>query len=79
LNYGSFLLALVPMSIVMIPLIPFALIRKPPVNVNKFLTLLQYLVFIATVYFIFLTGSVLMMPLAFTKNLGTKLQPVIIA
>ena len=38
LHYGSFLIALVPMNFLMIPLIPFALIRKPPINMNRILT-----------------------------------------
>lgn len=71
-NYGAFLLGIVPINLIMLPFVPFALVFKPSVKLNIFLTVLQYSFFIIIVYSLFLVVSILMIPFAFLLTLSLK-------
>ena len=73
-NYGAFLLIMAPMNIVILPFVPFAMFMKPNVSTNTMLTILQYSVFIIIIYSIFMIISCLLIPFAYMKSLGIKIQ-----
>lgn len=64
-NYGSFLLTMSPLNIVVLPFVPYALFKKPSAAVNSFITLLQYIIFILSILVVFLAGNILLIPFAF--------------
>jgi len=73
-NYGAFLLVMAPLNVVVLPFVPYALMKKPSENMNIMLTVLQYSVFIVIVYIVFLCGSLILVPFAFLKSLAIKGQ-----
>ena len=75
-NYGSFLLTMTPLNCIVLPFVPYALIRKPSPEMNKFVMVLQYSVFIVICYIFFLIGSLLMVPFAYCKSLTTKVHKI---
>lgn len=78
-NYGAFLLCMIPLNMVNLPFVPYALLRKPSVKMNSNLTILQYSFLILVIYIMFLVGSIIMTPFAFVKSLIFKFQQVMSA
>lgn len=75
-NYGAFLLTMTPLNCIVLPFVPYGLIKKPSQELNKFIMVLQYSVFIVICYIFFLIGSLLMIPFAYLKCLTTKVQKI---
>ena len=73
-NYGAFLLTMVPLNVIILPFVPYAIFKKPSVKMNTFILILQYSVFIVLIYVIFLAGSCIMIPLAYLKSVAMKAQ-----
>ena len=65
-----------PLNFIVLPFVPQALFSKPTPQMNSFVMVLQYSAFILIIYGIFTIGSLLMIPFAFVKCLGTKFQLV---
>jgi hypothetical protein len=73
-NYGAFLLTMVPLNVIILPFVPYAIFKKPSAKLNTAILILQYSVFIILIYVIFLMGSCIMIPFAYLKSLGMKAQ-----
>lgn len=74
LHYGSMLLTMTPLNIVVIPFVPYALFFQPSAKLNNLLMIAQYSVLINVFFVFFLTGSILMLPFAFFKGLYVKIN-----
>jgi hypothetical protein len=75
-NYGAFLLTMTPLNCIVLPFVPYALFNKPSLELNKFIMVLQYSVFIVICYIAFLVGSILMIPFAYLRCVTTKAQHI---
>lgn len=73
-HYGAILLTMTPLNVAVLPFVPMALFQVPSPELNIFLMILQYSVLIIIIYFIFLLGSLLMLPFAYLKSLSVKAQ-----
>ena len=72
-HYGCYLANLTPADFVLIPFIPYAMLRKPSVELNNALVKIQYFILLFIYYVIFAIGSVVLTPFAFLKALSSKL------
>jgi len=61
-----------PLNVILLPYVPYALLKVPSPNVNSYMTTFQYMVFIIVIYIIFFFGSCLLLPFAFLKALANK-------
>jgi hypothetical protein len=71
-NYGAFLLTMTPVNLIVLPFVPYALMNKPSIKMNRLIMILQYSVFIVICYIFFAMGSLLMIPFAYIKCVTTK-------
>ena len=71
-NYGAFLLTMTPVNCIVLPFVPYAIMTKPSVQLNRIIMVLQYSVFIVICYIVFAVGSVCMIPFAYLKCVQTK-------
>ena len=78
-NYGAFLLCMIPLNLVNLPFVPYAIFRKPSAQMNSKLTIFQYSFMILVIYIMFLAGSIVMTPFAFIKSLIFKFQQIMTA
>jgi hypothetical protein len=76
-NYGAFLLAMTPLNVIILPFVPYGILAKPSPQMNIFMTILQYAVFIVIIYMMFLIGSVLFLPFAYIKSCAIKFKMVL--
>lgn len=63
-----------PMNIILMPFVPFALVKKPSKEMNKMLVIFQYSAFILIIFAIFMVGNLLMLPLAYFQCIQIELQ-----
>ena len=71
-HYGAIILSMTPLNALVLPVVPFALFVKPSVQINQVLMIAQYAVLIVIIYFIFLAGSLVMLPFAYLKSISVK-------
>lgn len=71
-NYGAFLLTMTPLNCIVLPFVPYAIFVKPSIELNKFVMVLQYSVFIVICYIAFFIGSIIMIPFAYLRCITTK-------
>ena len=71
-NYGAVLLTMSPLNIIILPFVPYALFKVPSAQLNTYMTILQYMVFIIVIYGLFFIGSLAMLPMSFLKALMYK-------
>lgn len=76
-NYGAFLLAMTPLNVIILPFVPYGILAKPSPQMNIFMTILQYAVFIVIIYVMFLIGSILFFPFAYIKSCAIKFKIVL--
>jgi hypothetical protein len=74
LHYGSILLTMTPLNVVVLPFIPYALFFQPSVKLNNLLMFAQYSILINVFFMIFIIGSVIMIPLAYLKGILVKVN-----
>lgn len=74
LHYGSMLLTMTPLNVVVLPFVPYALFFQPSVKLNNLLMIAQYSVLINVFFVFFLAGSILMLPFAYLKGLYVKIN-----
>ena len=63
-----------PADIVLVPFITIALFVKPSMYMNDLLQKFQFYILLFVYYLIFASGTILMMPFAYLKSLGSKLH-----
>lgn len=72
LHYGSMLLTMTPLNVVVLPFVPYALCFQPSVRLNNMLMIAQYSVLVNVFFAFFLLGSIIMLPFAYFKGLYVK-------
>jgi hypothetical protein len=75
-NYGSFLSAMSPFNMVIMPLVPVAVFSPPSPQFNNFVMTVQYTLFIQIFFAVFVFVSLILLPLAFLKSLIFKIQQI---
>ena len=73
MHYGSMLLTITPLNIILLPFVPYALFFKPSKYINNLLLISQYSVLINVLFFFFLIGSIMMAPFAYVKGIYMKI------
>lgn len=71
-NYGAFLLTMTPLNFVILPFVPYGIMKKPSPQMNMAVMVLQYSVLIVILCIAFVACSVLMIPFAFVRALTIK-------
>lgn len=75
-NYGAFLLTMTPLNFVILPFVPYGVMKKPSPQMNMGVMILQYSVLIIIICIAFLACSVLMLPFAYVRAFTIKASKI---